>query len=178
MPLGEEVEIRGPTGDVIYEGHSTFLIRGANPHDPHSAERRLRFPRVSLVLGGSGITPGYALMARVMSEIQAGEEAPEVRAVDANKTEGDILLREELERFVKESQGRIRITHILSQPGDDWKGQRGLVNANSLKRVLFPPGEGNAVFLCGPPGLIKGVALPALNGMYLPSYFSQGASRH
>ena len=174
MPLGEEVEIRGPTGDVIYEGHSTFLIRGANPHDPHSAERRLHFPRVSLVLGGSGITPGYALMARVMSEIQDGGEGPEGRGADANKTEGDILLREELERFEKESQGRIRVTHILSQPGDDWKGEKGLVDAELLKRTLFPPGEGNAVFLCGPPGLIKGVVLPALNGMCLPSYFSQG----
>jgi nitrate reductase (NAD(P)H) len=54
MPLGEEVEIRGPTGDIIYLGHSDFLITG--PCSP--APRPLHFQRVSFVLGGSGITPG------------------------------------------------------------------------------------------------------------------------
>jgi nitrate reductase (NAD(P)H) len=84
--------------------------------------------------------------------------------VDANRAEGDILLKEELDRFEKESEGRVKVTHVLSEAGEDWEGKRGLVDADLLKKVLFPPGEGSAVFLCGPPGLVRMVALPALKG--------------
>ncbi|GAB1318017.1 hypothetical protein MFIFM68171_08227 [Madurella fahalii] len=152
MPLGEEVEIRGPTGDITYLGRGEFWISGPSA-------RRMRFGRVSLVLGGSGITPGYALMARIL--LDEGDPT-EVRAVDANRTEGDILLRDELDRFEERSRGQVRITHVLSQPGDGWAGERGRVDAALLRRYLFPPEKGSVVFLCGPPGMVQGVVLPAL----------------
>jgi nitrate reductase (NAD(P)H) len=161
MPLGEEVEIRGPTGDIVYLGDSTFLITGPLSPQP----RKMRFPRVSLVLGGSGITPGYALMAAIVGR---EGDATRVRAVDANKAEGDILLREDLEEFGRRSDGRVAVTHVLSHAGEGWQGERGLVNGEVLRRCLFPPEEGNAVFLCGPPGLVQKAALPALKGMSVP----------
>ncbi|AEO68354.1 uncharacterized protein THITE_52692 [Thermothielavioides terrestris NRRL 8126] len=159
MPLGEEVEIRGPTGDIVYAGDSEFLVAGAGGAGG-GATRRLRFPRVSLVLGGSGITPGYALVARIAQA--GGGDMTEVRAVDANRTEADILLREDLDRFERQSGGRIRFTHVLSHPGEGWRGEKGRVDAAILRKYLFPPGEGNVVFLCGPPGLVQKAALPAL----------------
>jgi nitrate reductase (NAD(P)H) len=125
----------------------------------------MRFPRVSLVLGGSGITPGYALMAAIVGR---EGDATRVRAVDANKGEGDILLREDLEEFGRRSDGRVAVTHVLSHAGEGWQGERGLVNGEVLRRCLFPPEEGNAVFLCGPPGLVQKAALPALKGMLVP----------
>ena len=97
-----------------------------------------------------------------------GGDATQVRAVDANKTEVDILLREDLEDFGRRSEGRVSVTHVLSDAGDGWQGERGLVNGEVLRRCLFPPEEGNAVFLCGPPGLVQKAALPALKGMLLP----------
>jgi nitrate reductase (NAD(P)H) len=126
----------------------------------------MRFPRVSLVLGGSGITPGYALMAAIVG--REGADATQVRAVDANKAEGDILLQEDLEEFGKRSDGRVAVTHVLSHPGEGWQGEKGLVNGEVLRRCWFPPGEGNVVFLCGPPGLVQKAALPALKGMSVP----------
>lgn len=162
MPLGEEVEIRGPTGDIVYLGNSDFQI--SNPFSP-GKPRKLHFPRVSLVLGGSGITPGYALMARIVQE--AGNET-QVRAVDANKSEEDILLKEDLDRFEKESEGRVKTVHVLSRAGEGWKGEKGRVDGDLLKRVLFPPEKGSVVFLCGPPGLVQKAALPALKGMAAP----------
>ncbi len=149
MPLGEEIEIRGPTGEIEYHGNSSFKI----------SNKAYTFPRINLVLGGSGITPGYALIARAML---SADEKTEIRVLDANKTEKDILLKEELDRFEKESRGRLKITHVLSHPGDDWKGKKGHVDANVIKEALFEPGEGTGVFLCGPPGMIQKAALPAL----------------
>ncbi|KAH6847775.1 hypothetical protein B0I37DRAFT_151208 [Chaetomium sp. MPI-CAGE-AT-0009] len=155
MPLGEEVEIRGPTGDIVYLGNSEFLITGAFAPQP----RRLRFPRVSLALGGSGVTPGYALMAAVL---QHRGDRTEVRPVDANRAEGDILLKGVLDRFERERDGRVKVVHVLSHAGEEWDGERGLVDADLLKKVLFPPAEGSVVFLCRPPGLVRMAALPAL----------------
>jgi len=154
IPVGEEVEIRGPTGDILYEGGGSFVIEGC--------ERR--FARVSLVLGGSGITPGYALLARVLLSRDGGSDATELRVVDANKSESDILLREELDRLERLSRGQLNITHVLSHPNDGWEGERGHVNGDLLRRSLFPPSEENVVFLCGPPAMIQQAVLPALKG--------------
>lgn len=150
MPLGEEIEIRGPTGEIVYNGNGSFTIE----------DKEIHFKKISLILGGSGITPGYALIARAL--LGAGEDV-EVRVVDANKSEKDILLREELDHFVKESKGRLKVTHVLSHPTDDWEGLKGHVNADIIKKSLFPPEEGSVAFLCGPPAMIQKAALPALN---------------
>ncbi|CCC12775.1 unnamed protein product [Sordaria macrospora k-hell] len=151
LPLGSEVEIRGPTGDIIYHGNGHFSIEGRDRH----------FSRVSLVLGGSGITPGYALMARIL--MTPGDRT-EIRVVDANRTEHDILLKQELDILEEKSDGQMKICHVLSQAGEGWEGERGKVDAGILKRCLFKPAHNNVALLCGPPGLIQGVVLPALIG--------------
>ncbi|OHW98199.1 nitrate reductase [Colletotrichum incanum] len=149
MPIGGEVEIRGPTGEITYEGNGKFIIDG---------EERM-YKHVSLVLGGSGVTPGYSLIARIVA---AGDDKTEVRVVDANKAKEDILLRNELDGFVKKSEGRLKITHVLSHPDDNWQGLKGHVDEKILKENLFPPSGDSAVFLCGPPTMIQKAVLPAL----------------
>lgn len=149
MPIGEEIEIRGPTGEIEYNGNGSFTISG----------KEYTFNRINLVLGGSGITPGYALLARAMLST---DDKTEIRVVDANKSEKDILLKDALDGFEKESNGRLRITHVLSHPSDDWKGKSGHVNADIIKEALFEPGKQTGVFLCGPPAMIQKAAMPAL----------------
>lgn len=149
MPLGEEIEIRGPTGEIEYNGHGSFTI----------SNKEYTFTRINLVLGGSGITPGYALLARAML---AADDKTEIRVVDANKSESDILLKDKLDEFEKKSGGRLKITHVLSHPSDGWKGKKGHVDADLIREALFEPGDKTGVFLCGPPGMIQKAALPAL----------------
>jgi nitrate reductase (NAD(P)H) len=149
MPIGEEIEIRGPTGEIVYNDNGSFII----------ASKEYTFNKINLVLGGSGITPGYSLIARIM--LSQGDKT-EIRVVDANKTEGDILLKEELDGFVDRSNSGMRVMHVLSHPSDDWAGKKGHVNADIIKEALFAPGEGVGVFLCGPPAMIQKAALPAL----------------
>ncbi|KAK5109055.1 hypothetical protein LTR62_007603 [Meristemomyces frigidus] len=149
MPLGEEIEVRGPTGEIVYNGNGKFLI----------SDEKKTFQKINLIVGGSGLTPGYALIVRAV--LGRGEEV-QIRVVDANKSEKDILLREELDHFEKESKGRLKVTHVLSHPSDDWKGLKGHVNSDIIKENLFPPEDGSACFLCGPPAMIQKAALPAL----------------
>jgi nitrate reductase (NAD(P)H) len=156
LPVGEQVDVCGPTGEITYMGNSVFNIEG----------KERRFPRVSLVLGGSGLTPGYALVRRIAED---ENDPTEVRVIDANKTEDDILLRSELEKLVKESRNQLKITHVLSHPKQkgDWEAAGGLsghVDSGVIEEKLFAPSEDSVALLCGPPGLIQKAALPALKG--------------
>ncbi len=151
MPIGEEVDIRGPTGDIAYKGMGKFEIEG----------KEMTFRNVTLILGGSGITPGYQLIARILES--EGDET-KLRVIDANKSEDDILLREQMDELEKGHREQIKITHVLSHPSDGWKGIKGHVNADIIRENGFEPKEGNVVFLCGPPTMIQKAALPALKG--------------
>lgn len=151
MPIGEEVEIKGPTGDITYRGMGKFDIEG----------KEMTFERVTLILGGSGITPGYQLMARIL---ETKGDKTQLRVIDANKSENDILLRDEMDHLGKEHKDQFMITHVLSHPSDKWKGIKGHVNADIIKEHTFEPKDGNVVFLCGPPAMIQKAALPALKG--------------
>lgn len=149
IPIGEEVEIRGPTGSIVYNGSGNFTLDGKDR----------AFKHVSLLLGGSGITPGYALLARIL--LTEGDNT-QIRVLDANKMEADILLRGQLDEFVGKSNGQLKVTYVLSHPSDGWAGKKGHVDAQLIKQSLFEPSKDNVVFLCGPPGMIQKAALPAL----------------
>ncbi|KAH7333373.1 hypothetical protein BKA65DRAFT_596924 [Rhexocercosporidium sp. MPI-PUGE-AT-0058] len=151
IPIGEEVEIRGPTGEISYHGNGKFIIEG----------KQHNFSKVSLILGGSGITPGYALMARILAD---KEDKTQLKVIDGNKSEADILLKDQMQKFATEHAQQFQICHVLSHPSDDWKGVKGHVNEDMIKGNAFAPGgaEESVVFLCGPPAMIQKVALPAL----------------
>ena len=152
MPVGEQVDVRGPTGEIRYKGNGVFDISG---------EER-RFSKLSLSLGGSGITPGYQLFERIL---KTKGDTTQIRIVDANKSEEDILLRKELDMATKEHDQQCQIEHVLSHPSDAWKGTKGHVNADIIRAHCFPPGEDSCALLCGPPTMIQKAALPALKGM-------------
>ncbi|KAF2758588.1 hypothetical protein EJ05DRAFT_452115 [Pseudovirgaria hyperparasitica] len=149
LPLGSEIEIRGPTGEIIYNGSSRFTI----------SAQEYTFTKVNLILGGSGITPGYALLARIL---QSADDETQLRVVDANKSETDILLREEMDAFVEKGKGRLKVVHVLSHPSESWNGIKGHVDENVIRENLFEPKEGTVSLLCGPPAMIQKAALPAL----------------
>lgn len=147
LPIEEFVDVCGPTGEIKYNGKGKFEIEG----------QEKTFRRISLVVGGSGLTPGFSLLGRIFED---REDKTEVRVIDANKTEGDILLHDQLNRLVKESKGQIQITHVLSHPKneDEWNRQGGLsghVNADMIKGELFEPSGDSVALLCGPPAMIQ-----------------------
>jgi nitrate reductase (NAD(P)H) len=152
--MGEFVDVCGPSGEVKYKGRGKFEIEG----------QEKTFSKISLVLGGSGLTPGFSLLGRIFED---EDDETEVRVVDANKTEGDILLYDQLNMMVKETKGQIQIVHVLSHPTNqgEWERKGGLcghVNADIIKEKLFEPSDDSVVFMCGPPAMIQMSALPAL----------------
>lgn len=150
MREGEEIEVKGPSGAIRYLDNGRFAID----------DKEYTFENVSFILGGSGVTPGYQVIARILESVPG--DKTKIRAIYANKSESDILLRENLDGFAAEHRGQFEITHVLSHPSDEWKGLKGHVNEDIIKQHAFEPGEKSVVLLCGPPTMIQKAALPAL----------------
>ncbi|KAF3491130.1 nitrate reductase [Arthroderma uncinatum] len=145
----EEIEVKGPSGDIQYRGNGCFTVDN----------KEYKFDNVSLILGGSGVTPGYQVIARVL---QDNNDKTKIKVIDANKTEGDILLRGDLDEFSLKHKDRFEIVHVLSNPSDDWQGPKGHVNEEIIRKHAFEPGKKNVALLCGPPAMIQKAVLPAL----------------
>ncbi|EGE02981.1 nitrate reductase [Trichophyton equinum CBS 127.97] len=146
---GEEIEVKGPSGEIRYHGNGCFSVDG----------KEYNFDNVSLILGGSGVTPGYQVISKILRN---GNDKTNIRVIDGNKTENDILLRQDLDEFSQKHEDQFKIVHVLSHPSSDWKGLKGHVNDEIIEKYSFEPGKKNVALLCGPPAMIQKAVLPAL----------------
>jgi len=149
MGLNEETEVRGPTGEIEYRGIGKFVIEG----------KGIYFSRVTLILGGSGITPRYQLIARILKTRGVDTK---IAVIDANKSEADMLLRDGLRDFQEKHSEQFKIEPVLSHPSDEWEGKKGYVKAELMRKVGFEPQEGSMELLCGPPAMSQKAPLQAL----------------
>jgi nitrate reductase (NAD(P)H) len=99
---GEEIEVKGPSGELQYQGGGRFVIDG----------REHRFTNVSLILGGSGVTPGYQIIARILED---QEDNTKIKVIDSNKSEADILMSGDFDKFAKNHGDQFEIVHVLSR---------------------------------------------------------------
>lgn len=146
---GEEIEVKGPSGDIRYRGNGRFVID----------EREYIFDNISLILGGSGITPGYQVIAKILKDTT---DKTKIKVIDANKTEDDILMRGDFDDWSAEYKDRFEIVHVLERPSEEWTGLRGFVNEAIFKEHAFEPAEHNIALLCGPPMMTRKAVLPSL----------------
>lgn len=87
--------------------------------------------------------------------LNTSSDKTEIRFIYSNKTEEDILCKKEFQELSEKFQGRFKLVHVLSDPADDWKGEKGHVDRKMMEKHFFPPSDDTGTFLCGPPGLIK-----------------------
>ncbi|KAL2831391.1 hypothetical protein BDW59DRAFT_157819 [Aspergillus cavernicola] len=112
---GEEIEVKGPSRKILYLGNGQFLVD----------DNEYTFDNVSFIPGGSGVTPGYQMIARILQS--APEDKTKIRAIYANKSEAEILLRDNLNKFTAGHKDQFSITHVLYHPSDEWKGLKGYI---------------------------------------------------
>lgn len=109
---------------------------------------------ITLIAGGTGITPMYQLIRAIFSN---PNDKTNVTLVFGNLTEGDILLRKELADLENTYPRRFKVLHVLDNPpkGAAW-ATGGRVTKGLLKALLPEPGKGNnKIFICGPPGMVS-----------------------
>jgi len=105
--------------------------------------------KVGFVAGGTGITPMISIIRWILTKRLNAE----LFLVFANKTEADIIFREEWECDLREYPN-FHCYHVLEHPPAGWSQGTGRITDDILRRHLPPPGPEAAVFLCGPPPMV------------------------
>jgi len=132
IQVGVDVEIRGPKGAMRYrKGMST---------------------RLGMIGGGTGIMPLYQLIRAICED---KTDNTEISLIYANRSEGDILMKQQLDRFSKASGGRFKVHYMLDHPGEGWTGGTGYINKDVLEQRMPKAGPDTKVLLCGPPGMVN-----------------------
>ena len=99
MNIGDSIDVRGPSGLLVYKGRGVFDIK----EDKKGASKEVQVKQVSMIAGGTGITPMLQLVRAVFRD---PEDKTNLNLLFANQTEEDILLRNELEEVQKKYPDR------------------------------------------------------------------------
>lgn len=170
LQIGETVDLKGPLGSFVWKGNGAASWRGK--------ARKLK--EIGLVCGGSGtsclrvgvpvlfteailgITPILQVLRSVILDTT---DTTQLYLISANKTEHDILCREEIDDFLALHPSRFRVYYICSSMDtltSSWTYGRGRLTEQTLREYLpAPPSfmeegveSGKMVLSCGPPGMI------------------------
>lgn len=133
VSVGDELEVVPPAG---------HFFRPPLTLEPH---------HLFLFAAGSGITPLMSILKTVLAA-----NSHKVTLVYANRYEDAIIFFKELEDLAETHKDRLRVIHILSQPGPQWTGYRGRCTEEVILQILdqtqdpFP----KEFYLCGPNGFM------------------------
>lgn len=106
----------------------TVLMSGPH-HGGHWVDGMAK--KVGFVAGGTGITPMISIIRWILTERLDAE----LFLVFANKTEADIIFRDEWEREVR-AHPNFHCCHVLEQPPAGWLEETGRVTADILRLHL------------------------------------------
>ncbi|KAI9288442.1 hypothetical protein BC943DRAFT_272989, partial [Umbelopsis sp. AD052] len=131
---GDKIKALGPVGNSQYHANA--------------------YKSIGMIAGGSGITPMFQLLRKI---IDNSEDKTKVNLLYCNRTEADILLRDELETMAAKNPERLQITYCLSQPPPEWEQESGRVSLDMVKKHMPEPSSDTKVFVCGPDGMVSTV---------------------
>ena len=129
-------------GDIAVV-HGPF---GRFSHNLLSKEKHLVF-----IAGGVGITP-FMSMLRYMHDTRSDIT---VTLLYANKTQNDIIFKDQLAELVAARIIQLQVIHFLSQPSEDWQEGTGYLNGDKIVKCCGGNLENKEFYLCGPPIMTK-----------------------
>ncbi len=129
LQSGDEVGIRGPFGNG-------FDVEGARGKD------------LLFVAGGIGLPPLRSLIWNVLDERGSFRN---VTVLYGARTPGDLVYKDELKQWEKDSAVEFQVTVDNTGPG--WTGNVGMVPVLFNKTTLHP--ESTIAYVCGPPIMIQ-----------------------
>ncbi|NXR23451.1 NB5R4 reductase, partial [Cinclus mexicanus] len=97
-----------------------------------------------LLAGGTGFTPMVKLLNFALTEVSCLRT---VKLIFFNKTEDDILWRNQLEQLALKDE-RFEVQFILSQPSKNWIGKQGKISSSLLSEFVERSRRDSKVFVC------------------------------
>jgi ring-1,2-phenylacetyl-CoA epoxidase subunit PaaE len=157
-PLASITVKRKPNGEI-----SRFLLdqvgRGSLLHCLAAAGRFTldldlgRAGQVFFIAGGSGISPIFSLLKKVLYK------DPRLRVVliDQNHDESSIIFGDQLRQFQDSYPQRFQWVNLLSKPQDKHRPSQRLTNAllEELVNAMRVPHTAMLFYLCGPPAFMR-----------------------
>ncbi|XP_047368677.1 cytochrome b5 reductase 4 isoform X1 [Vespa velutina] len=107
-----------------------------------------RYSVVHMLAAGTGLTAMLGIIQRCL----ARRNVKSINLANFNKDEDNMFYVEQLERACKAN--KLKVTHILSQPSDSWKGRRGTISDELLNELIGNCSPHSCVFVCGPKGFL------------------------
>ncbi|XP_062026225.1 nitrate reductase [NADH]-like [Rosa rugosa] len=148
LPIGSALDVKGPLGHIEYTGKGNFLVHGK----PKFAKK------LAMIAGGTGITPIYQVAQAILKD---PEDDTEMHVVYANRTEEDILLREELDGWAKEHE-RFNVWYVVSNGKEGWEYSVGYITESILREHVPDGSDDSLALVCGPPPMIQFAVQPNL----------------
>jgi cytochrome-b5 reductase len=145
----------GPMSNHIHslKPGDSLDIKGPLPKYQWTANKH---PHITLIAGGTGITPMYQLARAIFSN---PDDRTKVTLVFGNLSDEDVLLRDELAKLENTYPQRFRAFYVVDKPSPGWTGASGRVTPELLKTVMPGPDDKESkVFVCGPPGMMKAIS--------------------
>ncbi|XP_077994149.1 NADH-cytochrome b5 reductase 3-like isoform X2 [Glandiceps talaboti] len=156
MNIGDYIDVRGPSGLLVYEGKGVFAIKA----DKKSEAVKKTAKKLGMIAGGTGITPMLQLIRHITKD---PEDTTELSLLFANQTDKDILVREELEDCQRANSDQFKLWYTLDKAPEGWEYSEGFVNEDMIKEHLPPPGDDTLILMCGPPPMITYACTPNLD---------------
>lgn len=152
LPLGSMLDVKGPLGHIEYNGRGNFTVHGK----PRFAKK------LAMLGGGTGITPIYQVARAILKD---PEDDTEMYVIYANRTEDDILLRDELDEWAKKHE-RFKVWYVVQESvSEGWQYSTGFITEDILREHI-PRGSPDTLALtCGPPPMIQFAVQPNLEKM-------------
>lgn len=152
LPIGSVLDVKGPLGHIEYTGKGNFMV-----HGKHRFAKRL-----ALLAGGTGITPVYQVAKAVLKD---PEDCTELYVVYANRTEDDILLREEMDEWARKYGDRFKVWYVVENARDGWGYSVGFITESIMREHVPEAAEDVLALACGPPPMIQFAVQPHLEKM-------------
>ena len=168
LKVGDSLDFQGPKGRYEYRGRGVFAIKKLKSQGGGFEIRKAK--HIGMIAGGTGITPMMQIMRAVNRD--AGDKT-KMSLIFANQTEGDILLRDELEACEKDHDN-FHLHYTVDRPPAKWAYDSGFITAEMIQKHMPPPGKDTQILLCGPPPMIKFAIMPAFERLgYTKDMFLQ-----
>ncbi|KAH7412919.1 NADH-cytochrome b5 reductase-like protein [Cadophora sp. MPI-SDFR-AT-0126] len=111
-----------------------------------------KYPHVTLIAGGAGITPMYQLIQGILNN---PSDQTKITLVFGVNSDADVLFRKEFEELERTFGERFKAVYTVSKPSVGSPFRKGYVTKELLEQVTGRAGEESRVFVCGPPAMEK-----------------------
>ncbi|NXV14744.1 NB5R4 reductase, partial [Cepphus grylle] len=119
-------------------------ISVSNPEGNFKKSQVQTLEDLFLLAAGTGFTPMVKLLNFALTEVSCLRT---VKLIFFNKTEDDILWRNQLEHLALKDE-RFEVQFVLSQPTQDWVGKQGKISSSLLSEFVQRSRKDSKVLIC------------------------------